>query len=417
MKKDYVIIGAGAAGLICAYKIAKESKCSVIVMEKEAIPGKKLKAAGSGKCNITNKAYHWNCFHSNEENLLKEFMNQFSFQDVLQLFDELGIPYYEQNGYYYPLSNQGKQVVALLQKRCEDVGVTFLFNSTVLKVEKADHGYIVHYENEKKQSVSCNGVVFATGGKAAPKLGGSDLGYHLVKALGIKVTKLYPGLSPIYLDDTLLKITKGVRVNGSITIKNKNGFMIKEEGQIQFNQDSVSGICVMNLSSYFYPWIHENQLDSVFLDLIPDFSWDKLKQFLCMQKHQFEEENILDCLNTLLPEALASYILAKCKFEKTTKMKSISEKQINKITSMIKKLDCRFVNKLDYDKAQVTGGGVSLCEISLNSFESNMYPNMYLLGELLDVNGDCGGYNISFAMISAIVAAKDINEKMRNADD
>lgn len=418
MKKDIVIIGAGAAGLICAYKIAKYTKLSVLLMEKESYPGKKLKAAGSGKCNITNKNYGSKWYHSNEESILENFFMEYSYTDILDLFDELGIPYYEQNGYYYPLSNQGKQVVALLKQRCLDVGVEFSFNSLVTAVTGESYHYTISYCNEQENGhVHCKGVIFATGGKAAPGLGGSETGYHLLKSLGIAVTDIFPALCPIYINDPLLKVAKGVRVNGTISIKNKSGKFFRDDGQIQFNQDSISGICVMNGSSFFYPWMKDNQIEGIFLNLLPDYSWDEVKNFLLHHKALFGEESILNCLDALMPEALALYVLARCKCENEMQMSKLKEKQINKIASMLKKMDLNYVNQLDYEKAQVTSGGVSLSEIDIHSFECKKYKGMYILGELLDVNGNCGGYNITFAMLSAMVAAKDIREKMRNTYD
>lgn len=418
MKKDIVIIGAGAAGLICAYKIAKHTKLSVLLIEKESYPGKKLKAAGSGKCNITNKNFGSKWYHSNEESILENLFMEYSYTDILDLFDELGIPYYEQNGYYYPLSNQGKQVVALLKKRCLDVGVEFSFNSLVTAVTGESYHFTVSYCNELEQGhVHCKGVIFATGGKAAPKLGGSETGYHLLKSLGIAMTDIFPALCPIYINDPLLKIAKGVRINGTISIKNKSGNFFRDDGQIQFNQDSISGICVMNGSLSFYPWIKDNQIEGVFLDLLPDYSWDEVKKFMLNHQALFGKESILNCLDALMPEALALYVLARCKCEKEMSMSKLKEKQINKIASMLKKMDLNFVNQLDYEKAQVTCGGVALSEIDIHSFEYKKNKGMYILGELLDVNGNCGGYNITFAMLSAMAAAKDISEKMRNTYD
>lgn len=418
MKKDIVIIGAGAAGLVCAYKIAKNTRQSVLLIEKESYPGKKLKAAGSGKCNITNKNFGCEWYHSEETSMLEECLAEYSYTDILVFFQEIGIPCYENNGYYYPLSNQGKQVVELLKKRCQDAGVEFLFDSFVTKVEGENFDYRIDFQKKQMEChVTCKMLVFATGGKAAPQLGGSETGYHLLNSFGLSITDIFPGLCPIYINDPLLKIAKGVRVNGIVSLKNISGKTFRESGQIQFNQNSISGICVMNGSSFFYPWMKNNQIDGLFLDVLPDYSWNEVKDFLLHHQSVFGYETILTCLDALMPEALALYVLARCNCDKALPMSSLKEKQINKIASMLKKMDLNFLNQLDYEKAQVTCGGVSLSEIDIHSFACKKYKGLYILGELLDVNGACGGYNITFAMISALAAAKDISKKMRNTYD
>lgn len=415
MKKDIVIIGAGAAGLICGYKLAKNTKKSVLILEKEAFPGKKLKAAGSGKCNITNKAYACNRYHSNDYDILEEFLRKHSQKEILSLFDEMGIAYYEQNGYYYPLSNQGKQVVELIQKRCIDEGMELLCSCIVTKVRKKDNIYILTYENEgQAYEIQCETLLFSTGGKASKKLGGSEIGYDILKSLGITITDIVPALCPIYMNDPMLKMAKGVRTGGTVSIKNKEGIVIKDEGQIQFNENHLSGICVMNLSSFFYPWMKEDKMDKLWIDFVPEYSWDEVSDFIKKHHYQFPEESLLNCLNSLLPNGLSLYIIAKCGYKKEIKIGNLQEKGINKITSQLKKSEFSYYNQYDYDKAQVTGGGVSLKEINIHTFESHQYKNLYILGELLDVNGDCGGYNITFAMLSALAAAEDIVNKMRN---
>lgn len=411
MKRDVVITGAGTAGLICAYKIAKNSKLSVLVIEKEAVPGKKLKAAGSGKCNITNSLYDCQRYNSDSKELLDSFLIKNSYKDILQLLEELGICYYEQNGYYYPLSNQGKQVVHLIYQRCLEVGVEFLFDATVHGITSLNQGYKVAYTlNQKTFEVRCNSLVVATGGKAAPKLGGCESGYDLLKPFRITMTKLYPGLCPIYMEDPLLKLAKGVRVNGTVSLKHINGTIYKEKGQIQFNQDSVSGICVMNLSGLFYSFAENHEIKEVFLDLMPEISWDGVKQILINHRKLFQTEDILTCLEALMPEGLCLYILARCGYSKDMRMDVLKEKEINKLTSTMKKLNCNYINRMDYDKAQVTCGGVSLEEIDPLKFSSKKQEHLYIVGELLDVYGQCGGYNITFAMLSGMAAAKDICE-------
>lgn len=420
MKFDVVIIGAGASGLICAYKLAKDCPyLNIAVLEKEAIPGRKLRAAGNGKCNITNQVYNATCYHSQDMDIFNEFIDKHDYTDILTLLDEIGILYYEQNGYYYPLSNQGKQFVDVLVKRCMDRGITFNFETTVTSVKQDTSGYsiTINHKNSGIDFYSCKYLVFATGGSVSPKLGGSSIGFDLVKTLGMKVHNQKPVLSPIYIDDKDLAIAKGVRVNGAVTLKHINGTMVKEYGQIQFNDKNISGIVVMNISCYFNQWYDKQQVEGFYLDLLPDYKWDNLKSYFKGYCGNFMQDTILDALNCLFPAPLSKYIIKRCHVRDTDIISDFSEKQIHRLTSAIKKLDLNAYYKADYDKAQVTGGGVCLKEMNMDTFECKSYKHLYLLGELLDVNGKCGGYNITFAMQSGMDAANAIKNETRNLYD
>lgn len=415
MLYDVIIVGAGASGLVCAYQLAKQKNLRILIIEKESIAGKKLKAAGNGKCNITNQDFSNKHYHSKAQKTLDSFLDCYSYEDVLHVFQELGIACYEQNGYYYPLSNQGKQVVEILFKRCEKKGVQFVFDTILTNLSVTKDSYILETSDTKSlnKSFQCKYVVMATGGCAYPKLGGSELGLSILKKMKVKTTNCYPCLCPIYVDNPDLKIAKGVRVNGNVSIQSLQGERKSEYGQIQLNEDNISGICVMNLSYYYNRWKMENIADCMFIDFFPYMSWDSLKHDFQLHKNQFPSETLLDCLNCYFPQPLSKYIIKKTSLKEENQICDLTEKAMNKLTSGIKKSMLKGTGLLSFDKAQVTGGGISLEEISMHRMECKRYPGLFIIGELLDVNGDCGGYNISFAVISAISAANTIKEDMK----
>ncbi len=412
---DIIIIGAGASGLAAAYKAADSSeKLNILVLEKEKIPGRKLSATGNGKCNLTNRQFHVACYHSKSRNILSDWVNRHSHQEMVSFFEQMGILLYETDGYFYPKSNQGKQVTALLCEKCKQMGVQFLFEKKVMKLHWQKNHICEVTVSDKEDIVAtyrAKNVILAAGGLAAPRLGGGDVGYQLLSGLGLRLQPVYPALSPVYMEDSLLKLAKGVRLDASVTLKNADGTSIREKGQVQFNENSLSGIVIMNLSCYLNEGTATGQAASLFLDVLPEITWNDLKHYFVKQRQRFPKETVLQLLNGVLPEPFSTYIIKRLVLNRDEEIKKLSEKQISRLTSVLKKLTFTPVCRQDYDKAQVTGGGLDLREIQIDTFESVKYPGFYITGELLDVNGKCGGYNLTFAILSGIKAAETIVKK------
>lgn len=416
MKYDLIIIGAGASGLAAAYKAASETqKLNILVLEKETTIGRKLSAAGNGKCNLTNRFFDVSCYHSGDMEQVAEWVNMHSYEEIPSFFYGLGIMSYENNGYYYPVSNQGKQVTNLLFEKSKALGVTFSLETKVMKVESMKNGYHLEaLKNNKTVDFETQYLLFAVGGKAAPKLGGTADGYLFADMLKLKKNPVYPVLSPLYVEDKALAIAKGVRLDAVVTLKGNDDIVLKEAGQVQFNEKSLSGIVIMNLSSYFNAWNKQDMEECLYLDVLPHIAWNSLKEFIEKQKQQFPNETVRMLLNGILPDSFVRYILKRVRLEEELILKDLTEKGINRLTSTLKKLTFTPVYQEDYDKAQATGGGIAFNEVDVQTFECKRLTNLYITGELLDVNGKCGGYNITFAILSGIEAALDIVRKSQN---
>lgn len=419
MKYDIIIIGAGASGLSAAYQAARlQPQLNILVLEKEAVPGRKLSAAGNGKCNLTNEKFDASCYHSMQEEIIEKWIKADCPQQVIAFFEQMGILMYQSNGYYYPWSNQGKQVTKLLFERCKQSGVAFQMNSMVSRIVPKEKGlYRIEAVNQEKQNVvyESRNVILAAGGRAAPKLGGDRSGLGMVTPLGIKVENTYPVLCPIYVEDDFLRIAKGVRLDVAVTLKG-NDISIKERGQVQFNESCLSGIVMMNLSCYYNQW-HQMQkltgMEQIYLDSFPDMSWEQLREYMVTQISEFPRQTLIVLLNGVLPEPFSAYIVKRLCLNRDMETGRLKDKHINQLTSILKKLTFTPVYREDYEKAQVTGGGVDLSEIDIDTFECRKYKGMYITGELLDVHGICGGYNLTFAVLSGIKAAEDIAGKSR----
>ncbi len=417
MKFDLIIIGAGAAGLAAAYHaISKHAQLNILVLEKEGIPGRKLNATGNGKCNLTNHAFTIDAYHADSQEFITNWFEQHSYEEILSFFEGTGILLYEKNGYYYPLSNQAKQVSSLLFEKSKALGVQYHFHTKVtdirLSSDKNSCYEIVTTSAEQKECIyQSTYVLLATGGCASAKLGGCKDGYKLSKKLGLTCNPIYPVLSPIYVVDHNLTAAKGVRMDGNVTLKFGDGSLYKESGQIQFNDNNLSGIVMMNMSSYYnYNQGKDNEV-TLYIDVMTEYSWEQLKNFFDTQKKTFPSETLGFMLQGILPGAFTTYLCKRLNLDNKMLLASMTEKHMNRLTSALKKLEFTPVYVEDFDKAQVTGGGISTDEISAESFECKQYKNMYIVGELLDVNGKCGGYNLTFAILSGIQAVDDIISK------
>lgn len=409
MNYDLIIVGAGASGLAAAYRTASLThELNIMVLEKEKTAGRKLSAAGNGRCNLTNQYFESSCYYSDKQGKMAEWTSRHSYSDILQFFENMGVLLYETEGYYYPRSNQGKQVTNLFLEKCRQLGVKFSFESDVTRITFLENGgYEVEVIGPAREQCTYHSkaVILAAGTPAYPVLGGSNDGYQLISDLQIKCQPFFPALSPIYVDDSLLKLAKGVRLDAMVSLKGTDGTVIKEKGQVQFNEDCLSGIVIMNLSCYYN---RQQKADSLYLDTLPELSWEQLKSYFLEQQKQFPEESITQMLYGIFPKSFIKYLIKRLEWKEEMPITSLTDKQMNRLTSAVKKLTFAPVYQENYEKSQTAGGGVDLEEIHMNTFESRQYPGLFITGELLDVYGKCGGYNLTFAILSGIEAADTV---------
>ncbi|MDD6070846.1 MAG: aminoacetone oxidase family FAD-binding enzyme [Clostridiales bacterium] len=414
---DVIIVGAGASGLVAAYElVANNQRLKILVIEKERIPGRKLNATGNGKGNLTNKQFGVERLYCSQQEFINEFVMHHSSKELVNFFEQAGILLYEKDGYYYPVCNQAKQITDILYARCCNMGIKFVLDTEVFSVSKEDQNkaYIVKAEEQNKNGSSQSviyhavNVILCTGGMAAPKLGGTDSGYRIAKNLKLSQEKVVPVLTPAYVEDKDLRKAKGVRLNVSISLYCAGKRIRKESGQLQINEDSLSGIAMMNLSCYFNHFEEEEREECLQIDTFPDMTWDQLKEYIKKQSKAVPYEALLTLLEALFPLKFGEYLIKRLGMEPELSIGELTEKQINRMTSLIKKLTFTPVKRMDFEKAQVTAGGVSVEEVNIETFECKKYPGLYITGELLDVNGECGGYNLTFAMLSGLQAAHAI---------
>lgn len=361
-----VIIGAGASGLICGHELAKNHH-NVIILEQSNKPGRKILASGNGRCNLSNTNLDM-YFYNTDDKRIEKIIHSF---DAQVYFNEIGVLTRQVGTLLYPRSNQSLTIKNALMNNFDQVAL--IEECKALKIIKKEHGYLVETTKGKYE---CNNVVIATGSPASLLSGENS--YDLVKMLDLTVTKLYPSLVQLKTRPSYAKL-KGVRVKCKTSLLVDDCLIESQDGEVLFSDQGLSGICIMQLSRLLSRYDGKKEIS---LDLLPEYDYKQAEFLLNERKEKYGNYYLEGMFNDKLAKVLENVANLK---------------------------DWRFLIKDTYgiEKAQVISGGVSLEEVNEN-LEVNKYPNIYLTGELLDIDGDCGGYNLHFAFASGYHVAKTI---------
>lgn len=379
------IIGAGPAGLAAAKIISKKSQ--VVVFEKNSDAGKKLLLTGSGRCNIGNTNNDLSKYHSSNNELIKKIINNKNLDKVNNFFKEIGLVLKDKNNYLYPYSEKSSSVLSCLKSSLD---VDFRFNTYIANIKRKDDKFIINGEVFDK-------VIITTGGLSYPKTGSTGEGFHLAKTFGHKVTNLNPSLMALETNTGLEKEWTGTRCEVNVSSYIDESKIKEEHGELQFTSFGLSGICIFNLSRDIRLALNEEKTCEVKLNFCP---WtDDLSKYMEENKDKYLT-NICDgFLDYKLTNLFLKYL--KIKDKKWCELK-IDEK--NKFIETLTNFKVKIIDTKGYLDAQVTSGGVSLEEINLETMESKLVKNLYFAGEVLDLDGDCGGYNLTISFITGLIA-------------
>lgn len=395
---DVIIIGGGAAGLACGIEAVKRGKTCLILEQKEKL-GKKLYATGNGKCNFANRNAGLQWFHSIEENtepLIGNVIHEDICGETEHFFYELGVPAVERQGYLYPRSEQAATVVRALEQAYIQRKGTLNCGERVEKLQWS--------EQKKEFTVQTDAgvykskkIVLATGGMSNSKLGSDGSGYGLAKQLGHSVSTCLPALCGLQCKEKGWNRLQGVRARGTVQAWINHNLLAEELGEIQFTQYGISGIVVFNLSRYASIGLQEGKKVEFVLDLLPEYSKEELKNILVDMQKCCPNRSVYEIVSGFLPDKLAAYLLERIGLQKEQLIRDCQESALKELIQISKCLKVRIVDSNDFNQSQVTAGGVPLSEVNLNTMESKIQSGCYLTGELLDVDGSCGGYNLMWA--------------------
>jgi len=388
-ENSIAIIGAGASGMMAAIVCARNG-ASVTIFEKNEKAGKKIYASGNGRCNITNLDVNYSYFHSNTPKVISKVLTQFSKDKTVEFFKSLGIELFEnEDGRMYPLSKQASTVVEQMLYAMQSLGVKLYLESEVTKISK-DNGKFSLFIDSKKSLF--DKVIISAGGEVASHLGGSDSGYTLAKMLGHSIVKTMPSLVQLDCKHQCLRELKGVRIDAKVHLLVDNKIVNVENEDLLFTDYGLSGPTILKSSRLAAFALDKSRKVEVAIRFLPNFNkielTDMLKNFIKID----DKKDMQLHLSSIIHKKIARCIL----------------KETKSIDGIIKRLqNWKFsVTSLHgYKSAETTIGGVSFEKIDLQSLESNIHNGLYFTGEVLDVDGDLGGYNFQWAWSSGYVAA------------
>jgi len=393
------IIGGGASGMAAALAAAEREDIQVVLMERQARVGRKLQATGNGRCNLTNLHAANGGYHGDEADFADFAIKQFGPEATRNWFRSLGLfTVSEESGRVYPYSDQANSVVDVLRFALEKPNITVKLGFEVEKVKKTGSGFRVE---SKEETLECDKLIVACGGLAGTKLGGTMSGYKLLRSFGHKCTKLRPTLVQLKSSWGGVAGLKGVRANCHAAIYHNGQLHSQSTGELQFTEYGLSGPVIFEISRDVCTgggdWICH-------LDFLPDISAEILKEELLRRKDT--NLPVSELLTGILHNRLGRVLTQAVGISGYVPVSQLEEFEIDAVCCAVKAFEVSLTEPMGMDSAQVTAGGIVTKEFDETTMESKLVPGLYACGEVLDIDGDCGGYNLQWAWSSGRLAGQ-----------
>ncbi len=393
------IIGGGASGMAAALAAAENPDAQVVLMERQARVGRKLGATGNGRCNLTNLHASEGGYHGDDAAFADHAISAFGPEETLQWFSSLGLfTVAEGSGRVYPYSDQANSVVDVLRFALEKENITVKLGFEAEKVKRTSAGFRIE---SKDETVECDKLIIACGGLAGTKLGGTMSGYKFLRGLGHKCTKLRPTLVQLKSSWGGCAGLKGVRCNCHAAIYHNGQLHSESTGELQFTEYGISGPVIFEISRD----VCQDKGDWVCrLDFLPKISPAKLAEELQRRKNTSLPASEL--LTGILHNRLGRVLSQSAGISQNQKVSELSDYDLNQAISAVKEFEISLTEPMGMDSAQVTAGGIVTKEFNEKTMESRIVPGLYACGEVLDIDGDCGGYNLQWAWSSGRLAGR-----------
>ena len=402
MKTEIAVIGGGASGMIVAITARKSGK-EVVVLERKDRILKKVLITGNGRCNITNVNANISNYFGKNISSVENILNSFNPQDTMDFFNGLGIICNEENrGKVYPLSGQASSVVDALRFEAERLGVRIETEFYVRKIEKEGFKFKIYSEERKK--IEAGRVIIAAGGQSYPELGSNGSGFELAKELGHSVTRLSPSIVQLKTEKHQVKGLQGIKTDAAVTAYGDNKKICTYDGELLFTDYGISGNVVFNIS-FVMPLYKNVEFE---IDFMEKFDYNELYEMLKERKRILSHLTMENYFNGMINKKLGQFLSKVSGIEKLSKpVKDLNDSEIRKLCTVLKKYRIKILDTTGFKNAQVTAGGVSLDEVNSETLESKIVKGLYFSGEVLDVYGECGGFNLQWAWASGYIAGKN----------
>ena len=396
---EICIVGGGCSSFVCAIMASRRGN-KVTILEKNSSVMKKLLLTGNGKCNYFNEDMTPSHYRSSNDDLIKTIINDSNTKNVLSFFSDLGVVPRIKNGYYYPYSNTSTTIKNLLLIEAKRLNINIKTNTKVLDIIK-NKKFIIKTNNE---DVICDKVVIASGSNASIKNDEYNI-YDILKRLGHKIIKPLPALVMLEGKEKYFNDWAGIRSDAVVSLYENNKLVCSYEGEVQLTNYGISGICVMNLSGRVARGLLNNKKEVLRINFMPLVPY--VFEYLIDRSNQHKNLTVIELLESLVNYKLLYVILKKNNIDINKKWDELSYEEKHILSKDLSSFELNITSTKGIENAQVVSGGVDLTEVKEN-FESKIINGLYLIGEVLDVDGDCGGYNLGFAWISGLIVGEEI---------
>lgn len=411
MNKKVVVVGGGASGLAAAIAAAMEG-ASVTILEHTGRVGKKLLSTGNGKCNLTNLSMPEGAYRGRHPEVAAQVIEQVTVADTIKFFEELGILTMDKNGYIYPNSGQASSVLDVLRSETERLGVKVICDCKVTGIagDKSKKNLRI---SAGKEIYQADAVILAAGSKAFPSSGSDGSGYVLAEKLGHHVIKPLPALVQLRCRETYYKQLAGVRTDVKVGLISEGKVIAEDQGELQLTDYGISGIPVFQVSRFASEALDRGKGVAARIDFLPAVSEPDLERMMEARLKRLGYKEAGEFLTGVLNHKLSQVLLKLAGISLHQKAEQLDKKQVKRLIKQIKFYETEITGTNPFANAQVCCGGVDTSEIDPQTMQSRLVAGLYLAGEILDIDGICGGYNLQWAWSSGILAGKSAGKKQK----
>lgn len=401
MKNRIIVVGGGPSGMMAAIVAAKNGG-NVVILERNDRVGKKLLATGNGRCNYTNVDLNINNYHGTDYKFAEFALSNFDVKTTMEYFEKLGItPAIEDNGKAYPLSFQSSSMLDILRYEIEDRGIELITEAYVVDINKK-RNFILKLKDGRV--FEGDRVILANGGMAMPVSGSDGNGYSLAKSFGHTLVDTHPGIVQLNLEGSFFKQIDGVKVLGQAKLYSKDKLLLEDFGDLLFTKYGISGPPILQISRGALSYLKQGKDIELRIRIIHTKTNKELEDYLYKRFQNRPNKSIQESLIGLINKRLIIPILRILNLDKDKIVSELTSEEVIKISNILTDWKFKITGSQGWGQAQVTAGGISTSEIDNKTMESKLVKGLYLIGELVDIDGDCGGFNLQWAWSSGYMA-------------